>query len=107
MIPQRLQTIARALGLAAIVLAAADMPTLARDRDHDEARHAVETGEVRKLSEILDIVRDKLPGQIIGVRIEHQREAWTYEFKVINASGKLLDVYVDARTGDIRRIKEK
>ena len=92
--------------LAAAVLAAGGGAP-AGARDHDEARRAVEAGEIRPLAEILSAVRDKLPGQVVGVKLEHEHSRWMYEFRVIDAKGRLFEVYVDARGGGIERTKEK
>lgn len=102
----RIQAAIRAVALATAVLVVPAAPP-AHARDHDEARRAVEAGEARPLSEILNIVRDKLPGEIIRVRFERENGSWVYEFRVVNRSGQLFEVHVDARTGDIKRIKEK
>jgi uncharacterized membrane protein YkoI len=76
-------------------------------RDHDMARLAVERGEIKPLAELLTIVRDKLPGEITGVEVEREREQWLYEFRVVDKAGRLFDVYVDAKSGEIKRTKEK
>jgi uncharacterized membrane protein YkoI len=80
-------------------------PALARD--HDDARHAVERGEIRPLAEILATVRGKLPGEVVRVEIEQKNGHWLYEFRTVDAQGRLFDVFVDARTGDVERIREK
>ena len=82
----------------------------ARDRDdvrRDEVRRAVETGEIRSLADILDAQRGKLPGEVAGVEIERKDGRWRYEFRVVDSQGRLFEVYVDARSGEIERIKEK
>ncbi|UTD29384.1 PepSY domain-containing protein [Bradyrhizobium sp. WD16] len=76
-------------------------------RDQDEIRRAVERGEIRPLTDLLAIVRSKLPGDITGVEIERQNGQWIYEFHVVDSKGRLVDVHVDARTGDIGEIREK
>jgi uncharacterized membrane protein YkoI len=102
----RMQAVIRALVLATVVLSAPAAPT-AHVRDHDEARGAVEAGEAHPLNEILDIVRGKLPGEIIRVKFERENGLWVYEFRVVNGEGRLFEIYVDAHTGEIKRIKEK
>jgi len=83
-------------------------PAGARDhRDHDAVRQAVERGEIRSLAEILAAVRGQLPGEVVGVEVEHKNGRWLYEFKVVDHNGRLFEVYVDARTAAIERIKEK
>ncbi|MGE0750319.1 MAG: PepSY domain-containing protein [Variibacter sp.] len=98
-------------GFAAIVLAAAllAVPVIvpAGARDHDEARRAAEAGEIRPLAEILNFVGGKLPGEIVRVKIERENGLWVYEFRVVDSKGRLFEVYVDGRTGEIKRIKEK
>jgi uncharacterized membrane protein YkoI len=76
-------------------------------RDHDEVRRAVERGEIRPLTEILAATRGKLPGEIAGIEIEQKDGRWVYEFRVVDRQGRLFEVYVDARTAGIERIKEK
>ena len=78
-----------------------------RSRDHDDARGAVEAGEIRPLTEILNILRGKLPGDIVRVKVEHENGRWTYEFRAVDNQGRLFEVYVDGRTGEIVRTKEK
>jgi uncharacterized membrane protein YkoI len=96
--------------LLCFALAAAMAPSAmakADPHDHDAARRAVERGEIRPLAEILATLRGRLPGQIAGVEIERKAGRWLYEFRVVDGKGRLFEVYVDARTGEIDRIKEK
>jgi uncharacterized membrane protein YkoI len=97
--------------LAAAALAAA-APQMADARDQDEARRdeirrAVENGEIHSLADILNALRGKLPGEVAGVEIEHEGGRWRYEFRVVDSRGRLFEVHVDARSGEIERIKEK
>lgn len=96
----------RAIALATAVFIAPAM-TPAHAHDHDEARRAVEAGEARPLTEILSIVRDKLPGEIVRVNLERRHGLWAYELRVVDSKGQLFEVHVDARSGEIGRIKEK
>ena len=97
--------------LAGVVLVVAVLlcarPGQADARDHDAVRRAVQGGEIRSLSEILNAIRGKLPGEIAGVEIEHKNGRWLYEFRVVDRAGRLFEVHVDARSGEIERIKEK
>ena len=70
-------------------------------------RHAVERAEIRSLADILDVLRGKLPGEVVGVEIERKNGRWLYEFRVVDEKGRLFEVYVDARTATIERTKEK
>ena len=102
--------------MLAMVLAAAALVTVAprmadaRDQDQlrrDEVRRAVESGEIHSLADILDSLRGKLPGEVAGIEIERKGDRWRYEFRVVDSQGRLFEVYVDARSGEIERIKEK
>lgn len=106
---RKLTVLVLLLGVAAM---AAAMPrwASASDKDavrYDEVRRAVETGQIRALADILQAVRGKLPGEIAGVEVERKDGRWLYEFRVVDGKGRLFDVYVDARSGEIERIKEK
>ena len=93
----------------ALLSALAVLATAARadDRDHDVARQAVERGEIKSLAEILQTVRDKLPGEVAGVKIERKGGWLVYELRIVDAQGHLLKVHVDAATGEIGRSREK
>lgn len=73
----------------------------------EEVRRAVEAGEIKALVDILAGVRSKLPGEIVGVKIEREHGRWIYEFRVVDGKGRLYEFYVDARSGEIEKIKEK
>lgn len=96
--------------MACIVLAVALIApgsAFSGDDDHDRVRRAVERGELKPLQDILVAVRDRLPGEIAGVKAERKNGRWFYEFRVAGQRGRLYDVYVDGLTADIARIKEK
>lgn len=96
----------RVLILASALLAAASgVPAFARD--HEDARRAVEAGEIRPLTDILNIVRGKLPGDVVSVKLEREAGAWMYELRVVDDKGRLFEIHVDARSGEVERTKEK
>jgi uncharacterized membrane protein YkoI len=95
---------------AAALVAATPQMAVAHDQDElrrDEVRRAVESGEIHSLADILSTLRGKLPGEVAGVEIEHRDGRWRYELRVVDSQGRLLEVHVDARSGEIERIKEK
>ena len=102
--PEHLQMLRFGLVIAALALA----PALnAETHRQEEMRRAVERGEIRSLADTLGAIREKLPGQVVGVEIEHENGGWRYEFRVVDSKGRVFEVYVDARTSEIGRIKEK
>jgi uncharacterized membrane protein YkoI len=101
----RLHRVRTLILAAAVLLAASGAPALARDQD--DARRAVEAGEIRPLADILNTVKGTLPGEVVGVKLEREAGAWMYEFRVVDEKGRLLKIHVDARSGEVERTKEK
>jgi uncharacterized membrane protein YkoI len=94
---------------AALMLATASS-SCARDDDRerrDAVRRANEAGEVLPLSEILRRVRGQVAGDIAGIDVEQEHGRWHYEFRVIDRTGRVLEVVVDARTGAVEQIEER
>lgn len=76
-------------------------------RDQALARKALLEGRIRSLSEITEMVKPELPGTILGVELEVEDDgSFVYEFKVIDPSGKLKEVEVDATTAKILKIED-
>ena len=102
-----------ALALALSLLALAALPALAsgnagRERDHDRARAALLAGEVLPLGQILERVQRLHPGHMLEVELEREDGRWIYEIKLLQASGGLLELEVDARNGSVlRRSRER
>lgn len=93
--------------LIAAALASGRANSDKRDREHDAVRLAVEKGEIRPLADIVAGVRGKLPGEIVGVEVERKDGRWMYEFRVVDSKGRLFEAYVDGKSGEIERVKEK
>lgn len=107
-----------ALALALSLLALATLPALPaladsnagreRDHDHDRARAALLAGEVLPLGQILERVQRLHPGHMLEVELEREDGRWIYEIKLLQASGGLLELEVDARNGSVlRRSRER
>jgi uncharacterized membrane protein YkoI len=92
-----------------VALACPATGALADERKHDQdmVRQAVERGDIKTLAEILTMIRGKLPGEIVGVEAERKDGRWFYEFRAVDGRGRIFEVYVDARSGEIERVKEK
>ena len=69
--------------------------------DHDEAERARERGEIRPLEEIMPILRQRHSGEIAQIELEHDHGVWIYEFKLIDAAGRLVEITIDAKTGAV------
>ena len=97
--------------LAACVLCAAALaapPAGASGKDdHDRARQAVQAGQVLPLPTVLERLQREVPGQMLEVELEQERERWIYEIKLLTPAGQLTKVKLDARTAEVLRIKSR
>jgi uncharacterized membrane protein YkoI len=88
----------------AVLVALGAYSASARDRhrdddDHDVARNAFQRGEVLPITQILAIVAQHLPGDIVEVKLDTKRDRLTYEIKVLTPSGRVRELVLDARSG--------
>ncbi len=97
-----------ALALLAGGLGAALLPMGASyggESDHEQARHALEAGEILSLRTVMDQVERDYPGQIVKIEFERDDGIWLYEIKVLQSGGKLVKLKIDARDGTVLKIR--
>lgn len=75
--------------------------------DHDRARQAVAAGLVLPLPVVLERLQKEVPGQVLEVELEREREAWIYEIKLLTPAGQLSKIKVDARTGALMELRRR
>jgi uncharacterized membrane protein YkoI len=92
--------------LASLTLAISG-PTLADDEqdEHESLPTQVEDGEIRSLADLRRIVLSRVAGDIVSARIEQEQGLSLYEFRVLRADGRLVEVEIDARTGEILELE--
>ena len=88
-----------ALVAALALLATAPAALADGERDHDRARAALRAGEVLPLTTILERVAKEQPGLLLEVELEREHGRWIYELKLLQSSGALIKLKVDARDG--------
>lgn len=93
------------LGLG-IAVSAADDDDREHQREQDAMRAALQRGEVLPLVKILAIAQQNVPGDIIEVELESERGALIYEIKVLAQSGRVREIEIDARTGNVVKIED-
>jgi uncharacterized membrane protein YkoI len=71
----------------------------------DALSEAVRRKEILPLWMVRPMVEARFGPQIIEIEIEREAALWIYEFKVIDQNDRLLEVYVDARDGRVRRVE--
>lgn len=91
---------AAALSLIPVSLAVAD------DDDHVEARALLQRGEIVPLAQVLDVVRQRVPGDVIEVELERDDGLWEYEVKVLTPTGIVRKLTLDARNASVLKIKD-
>lgn len=91
--------------LVALACLTLQTPALAQEDDpepdHELARRALERKEILPLDQVLAAIRDRVPGEIVEIELERERERWIYEVEIIDETGRLRDVLVDATNAEI------
>lgn len=94
------------ISLVVAMTAFATQPAEAGRRgDHDEARAAVQAGEVLPLPALLERLQRTHPGKVLELELERDRKAgrWIYEVKLLQGDGRLLKLELDAATAEVLR----
>ncbi|WP_221939168.1 PepSY domain-containing protein [Mycobacterium sp. KBS0706] len=102
------EAISRAMALIRPILALLAILALSPSGfadDHDRARAARDRGDIRPLEDILPSVRQRFPGDIVRIELENEHDHWIYEIRLISPDGRLLEVDVDARSGDVVEVE--
>lgn len=73
-------------------------PPLAAAEDHEQARALRRAGDILPLAEVLR--RSELAGlRVLEAELEHEHGRLVYELELLDADGRVLERYFDARTG--------
>ncbi len=67
--------------------------------DQDRAREAYEHHQILSLATILKAVEKRYGRNVVNIEYEEHGDRPVYEFEIINASGQVIEVVVDAKTG--------
>jgi len=79
-------------------------PLLA-DADYIEAQRLLEAGKILPLDEILVIVKKAVPGKLLEIELETKDRQIIYEVEILDASGVVKEVYINASSGEIISIE--
>lgn len=74
------------------------------ESDQDEARRALERGEIQPLDQVLDAARKALPGDVVKVELDEDDGRWIYEIKVLTSGGERREVEIDAKSLEVLEI---
>lgn len=78
-----------------------------RQGDHEQARAAVQAGQVMPLPALLARLQQSHPGQVLELELEREDGRWIYEVKLLQPGGQLLKLEVDASTGEVIGRRER
>lgn len=82
-------------------------PALAGTEDPAKMRTIAEAAGLISVEEATAKALAAKPGTIIEVELDDRKwpQGWDYEFEIIDANGKEWDVDIDAKTGEVRKVK--
>lgn len=75
-------------------------------KEHEVVREALQRGEVLPLVKILAIANQRVPGDVIEVELEDEHGALVYEIKILTGNGRVREVKIDARNGNVVKIED-
>ena len=75
--------------------------------DFELARDAVARGEILPLAEVLSRLQKSHPGRVIEVELEYSDDRLVYEVELVTADGRLIEVDMNAATGEIVGMDEE
>lgn len=93
------------LGCLPLTALAQTNPDYAR-RDYELAHEAVARGEILPLASVIQKVLQSHPGTVIEVELEFDSDGVEYELELATPDGRILDIDVDAVTGEILSVNE-
>ena len=71
------------------------------DAEADDAAKGRKAGNVKALDELMKIATDRFPGKIVGTEFKTKKGMQVYEFHILQVSGRVRGIKVNARTGAI------
>ena len=92
--------------LPAVICAGALTSTAAAQSDHMTARKLLESGEILPLEQIVTGARAARPGEVIETELEREDGRYVYEVEILDATGRVWEVKLDAKTGELLEIEE-
>ncbi len=95
------------MGCMAALALSLCLPAMADDDDHDAVRDAVNSGRALSLAQLKRVVSERLPGEIVSVKVERENARLVYEFRILTANGHLVEAEVDAADGRILEIENE
>jgi len=97
------------LGLAVIgaTLLACTLPALADDNDHDKAamEHKASAHGLISRDQAVEKALAAKAGKVTDVDLDHEWYGYVYEIELVDEAGVEWDIDIDAKSGEVRRMK--
>lgn len=69
--------------------------------DQEEARRAMEAGQIRPLAEVMTSVEQRFVGKVVNIGLDQDQGRWLYHFKILPGSGLIYKLTIDAASGQV------
>ena len=75
----------------------------------DESRETVEMAAKAKVTidQAIKTASEKVPGKIVEAELEKKHDRLVWEVEVVTAENKLMEVHIDAESGDVIDVEEE
>lgn len=75
------------------------------DDAREHIRERVQKGEIKSLAELRRIVAGVVDGEIVSTSIDLEHGTTVYEFRVLRPDNRMVEVEVDAASGEVLEIE--
>ena len=73
--------------------------------DQDDARDALRRGQVMPLTAILEIAFKRERGTVLEVELDTEDRVLTYRIELLAESGRKVEMWINARTGSVLKVR--
>lgn len=73
--------------------------------DQDEAREAVERGDVATYAELENVISNQFKGRIIRVELDKEWRRWAYRLRLLEDDGRVIKIEVNAKNLQVVEIE--
>jgi hypothetical protein len=74
-------------------------------QDYERAQHAIQRGDARPLREVIQNVQSEHPGKFLRVGYFESGRSPNFKVVIVNPSGAIVSVTVDAKSGQITNVQ--
>lgn len=74
-------------------------------REYENAQQAIARGDAKPLRDVLDDVQTRHPGRLLRVGFSENGRSASFRVVIVNRSGAIVSVTVDAKSGQITKVQ--